>query len=124
EGGRQMGERDDAKHSIERSGARMSEIAQELARRASPSWVKEQVRERAVKRSSEMKERVSGSPVALGTFGGAAGLLAGIGAGVLAAKRHARSRETTSEGRTYHAGPEFVRYAQTPTSETGIYTST
>ncbi len=118
-----MGERHDAKVSIERSGARMSEIAQELARRASPSWVKAQVRERAVKRSGEMKERVSGSPIALGSIGGAAGLLAGITGGVMAARRHGRS---IREPRTYHAGPEYGGYSEVenPVAETGIYTST
>lgn len=79
-----MGERTDAKRSIESSARHMSEIAEELSRRASPRYIGEQAREKALNKTHEWKEQMTTSPTALGLIGGALG--AAIG-GALARNR-------------------------------------
>ena len=68
-----MGERTDAKRSIESSARHMSEIAEELSRRASPRYIGEQAREKALNKTHEWKEEMTTSPTALSLIGGALG---------------------------------------------------
>lgn len=72
-----MGERDDAKHSIEQTRARMSAISEELARRSSPEYLKGKARSMARDKTMEMRDRVVDSPWALAALGGAFGAIAG-----------------------------------------------
>jgi hypothetical protein len=86
----------------------MSEIAEELSRRASPRYIGEQAREKALNKTHEWKEEMTTSPTALGLIGGALG--AAIG-GALA--RNRRSSAAWRESRRF-AGPGsgdgWVRY--------------
>jgi X-X-X-Leu-X-X-Gly heptad repeat protein len=93
-----MGERADAKRSIESSTRHMSEIAEELSRRASPRYIGEQAREKALNKTHEWKEEMTSSPMALGLIGGALG--AAIG-GALA--RNRRGSLASSESRRFAA---------------------
>lgn len=86
-----MGERDDARRSIEDARERMSEIAEELARRAAPAQLKARAKEEAVKKGTEIRDRALGSPLVLGAFGGAIGWMAGAAI--------ARKYDERSEGR-------------------------
>ena len=72
-----MGERDDARGSIEDARERMSEIADELARRASPENLKARTKEAAVKKSTELGQRTLRSPTALAVLGGSIGAFFG-----------------------------------------------
>ena len=72
-----MGERTDAKRSIESSTRRMTEIAEELSRRASPRYIGEQAREKALNKTQEWKNDLISSPTALGLVGGLLGAVVG-----------------------------------------------
>jgi len=95
-----MVERDDARRSIEDARERMSEIAEELARRANPDRLRAMAKEEAVKRGKEFKDRavnrgrdvgtrVLSSPPFIATVGGVLGSVAGA----MAARRFAQSHE-------------------------------
>lgn len=73
-----MGERDDARHSIESARGHMSEIADELSQRARPSYMKERAREYVTDRGSKLYDRASSSPMVLATLGGLIGAFAGM----------------------------------------------
>ena len=72
-----MGERDDARHSIEQSRERMSAIVEELMRRATPRYLGDRLKEATVEKTMEWKEKASTSPMTLGILGGAIGAAAG-----------------------------------------------
>lgn len=72
-----MGERDDARHSIEQSRERMSAIVEELMRRATPRYLGDRVKEATVEKTTEWKERASTSPMTLGILGGVIGATTG-----------------------------------------------
>jgi hypothetical protein len=91
-----MGERTDAKRSIESSARHMSEIAEELSRRASPRYIGEQAREKALNKTQEWKEAMTTNPTALALIGGALG--AAIG-GALA--RNGRASAGSRESRRF-----------------------
>jgi ElaB/YqjD/DUF883 family membrane-anchored ribosome-binding protein len=86
-----MGERDDARRSIEDARERMSAIAEELARRASPGFMKDRAREVAVRKTSEYRERAVSSPGTWSVLGGVLGATAGAVAG----KRFREKRESS-----------------------------
>jgi ElaB/YqjD/DUF883 family membrane-anchored ribosome-binding protein len=67
-----MDERQSARAEIDDSRERMKNIAAQLARRAEPNYVKQKAKEVAVEKSMELKDRIIGSPVALGIIGGLA----------------------------------------------------
>lgn len=90
-----MGERTDAKRSIESSTRHMTEIAQELSRRASPGYIGEQAKEKALNKTQEWKEQMTSSPTALGLIGGALG--AAIGRAI-AKNRRASTRYGRGSG--------------------------
>jgi len=48
----------------------MKDIAAQLARRAEPKYVKQRAKEAAVEKSMQLKDRIVGSPMALGIIGG------------------------------------------------------
>lgn len=70
------GERDDATRAIGRERERVKGIAQELARRASPGWIKTRAKEVAVEKTVAAKDRVVASPLALGLLAG--GITCGV----------------------------------------------
>ncbi|MBI5544846.1 MAG: hypothetical protein HY901_13230 [Deltaproteobacteria bacterium] len=84
-----MGERDDAKREIGQARQRMSDVVDELSRRATGSYVMGQTREVAMRKTSEWSGRARQSPVALGLLGGAIG----SALGALLAQRGQPSRE-------------------------------
>jgi hypothetical protein len=86
-----MGERTDAKRSIESSTRHMTEIAQELSRRASPRYIGEQAKEIALNKTHEWKEQMTSSPTVLGLIGGALG--AAIGGALARNRRSSIERE-------------------------------
>lgn len=67
-----MDERESARAEINDSRERIKDIAAQLAQRAKPSYMKERAKEAAVQKSVEIKDRIAGSPVALGIIGGIA----------------------------------------------------
>lgn len=104
-----MGERTDAKRSIESSTRHLTDIAQELSRRASPRYIGEQARETALNKTHEWKEQISSSPLALGILGGALGAL--IGRSLARERPHyglpdLRRRTVTADARGYRYGSE------------------
>jgi len=48
----------------------MKDIAAQLAHRAQPNYIKQRAKEAAVEKSIELREKISGSPLALGIIGG------------------------------------------------------
>jgi len=50
----------------------MKDIAAQLARKADPNYIKQRAKEAAVEKSMELKDRIIGSPFALGIIGGLA----------------------------------------------------
>lgn len=95
-----MGDRSDSEREVRQSRERLSSIAEELARRAQPGYLKDRARtaarqkvihtkEAAVKRTMEMKDRAKVSPIVLGGLGAVAGALIGRAL----ASRNARQAE-------------------------------
>jgi ElaB/YqjD/DUF883 family membrane-anchored ribosome-binding protein len=72
-----MGERDDSKREIAKARERMSRIAVELSRRATPEYVKGQAKMIAKQKSVEAGDRFVESPWALGLVGGVLGAFLG-----------------------------------------------
>jgi len=103
-----MGERTDAKRSIESSARHMSEIAEELSRRASPHYIGEQAREKALNKTQEWKEEIVRSPMALGLIGGALG--AAIGGALARNRRGSSFRESRTAGEYGYGGPSRSRF--------------
>jgi ElaB/YqjD/DUF883 family membrane-anchored ribosome-binding protein len=127
-----MGERDDARRSIEDARERMSAIAEELARRASPGFVKDRAREVAVRKTTEYRDRAVSSP---GTWSLLGGIL-GATTGAAVAKRVRQRREISAAGgrfepavKTYEYGysspsgynPETSPYGAAPVSGVAEY---
>ena len=73
-----MGERDDAKGSIEESRDRMNAIVEELMRRATPGYLGDRLKEATVKKTMEIKEKAAASPIAMAILGGSIGAAAGV----------------------------------------------
>lgn len=99
-----MGERDDARGSIEETRDHMTEIVEELARRATPGYFGGQIKEATVNKTRELKERAGTSPTALAILGGVIG--AALGAYV------ARSRSESREELPYYGGGRGTRRAE------------
>lgn len=104
-----MGERHDAEHSVAQARQRLSEIAEELSRRASGDYVRDRAREmaddlsarakvKARERSVEMKDRLLDSPWALGLIGGTVGAIAGK----LLGDRTRESRKSSQDEEKYY----------------------
>jgi len=123
-----MGERTDAKRSIESSARRMTEIADELSRRANPKYIGEQAREKALNKTQEWKEDFVSSPAALGLIGGLLGAL--VGRAIARNRRDSRDSEAryrseyyrtvySGDGDLYRGQPgyEDLRYRE---PETGM----
>ncbi len=107
-----MGERHDAEREIAQTRARLSGIAEELSRRATPDYVRERARERvddiktrasakARERSMEMREKAMENPWVLATLGGTLGLLAGKIIGNKAKDRYERTHPPSRRVRSY-----------------------
>src|SRR3954468_16549318 len=65
-----VGEEHAARHAIRYERDRLKEIAGELRRRATTSYVKDVAKEKAVEKGHEWKERMLDSPIAIGVVGG------------------------------------------------------
>ena len=107
-----MGEGHDAEREIAQTRARLSGIAEELSRRATPDYVRERARARvddfktrasakARERSMEMRERTMENPWMLAAFGGTLGLLAGKLIGNKAKDRYERTHPPSRRVRSY-----------------------
>jgi hypothetical protein len=101
-----MGERDDARRSIEDARERMSAIAEELARRASPGFMKERAREVAVRKTSEYRERAVSSPGTWSVLGGVLGATAGAVAG----KKFREKKEASQVGERFEPPVKTYEY--------------
>jgi hypothetical protein len=107
-----MGERTDAKRSIESSTQHLTDIAQELSRRASPRYLSDQAKEKALNKTHEWTESITTSPLALGLIGSAVGALIGR---ALANERRTRSFDRTRMPyRTAMADSHGVQYGGYP----------
>lgn len=116
-----MGERHDAEHSVAKARQRLTEITEELSRRATGDYVKgraleakdrmthraklearemtQRAKVEARERTFEMRDRLIGSPWMLGLIGGAVGAIAGKKLGDKA--KHSQQLEGGDYGRTY-----------------------
>lgn len=94
-----MGERTEARRAIEASRARMSVIADELARRSSPDYLRGRAREAAMIKASNARQRAASNPGALAAIGALAGGTLGM-----ALAKKAKSRR---EQRFYESGGGF-----------------
>lgn len=72
-----MGERDDAKRSVESSRARIGVLAHEVSRRMTPGYAKERAREMARDKAYEMRDRAAERPWMLPLLGAGIGALLG-----------------------------------------------
>lgn len=72
-----MGERDDAKRSIESTRARIGVLAHEVSRRMTPAYAKERAKEMARYKASEVRDRATESPWVLPLVGAGIGALVG-----------------------------------------------
>ena len=120
-----MGERHDAEREIAQTRARLSGIAEELSRRATPDYVRERAREvaddmktraaaKARERGMQMQERTMENPWVLATVGGALGLLAGKFIGNKAKDRYERTHPPSRRVRSYEF--DETSYVQRPES--------
>ena len=100
-----MGERDDARRSIEDARERMSAIAEELARRASPGFMKDRAREAAVRKTSEYREKAMNSPGSWSLLGGLIGATAGAVAG-----KQLRQRREAPPGERWEPAVKSYEY--------------
>lgn len=87
-----MGERTDARRSIEASRARMTEIAEELSWRSSPAYVKSRAREEAMRRATQAREQAVQNPGVLGAIGALAGGALGVMLARKGRQRHLQQR--------------------------------
>jgi ElaB/YqjD/DUF883 family membrane-anchored ribosome-binding protein len=67
-----MDERQSVRAEIDDSREHLKDIAAQLASRAKPDYVKQKAREAAVEKTMELRDKVIGSPIALGIIGGVA----------------------------------------------------
>jgi len=120
-----MGERHDAEREIAQARERLSEITEELSRRASGPYIKAQAREfademtvraklKARERTIEMRDRLLDSPWALGLIGGAVGAIAGKVIGEV-------TKKARFAGRDYGWDERYLAYEDKPYDE---YTAT
>ena len=102
-----MDERESARAEINDSRERLKEIATQLAQRAKPSYMKERAKEAAVQKSVEIKDRIAGSPVALGIIGGIAT------AGIAKLLSHPRDRNGNGQ-MAYELAPDTSARTEGP----------
>lgn len=72
-----MGERDDAKHQVRETRARMTAIAHEVSRRMTPEYAKERAREMARHKAMEVRDRAVENPWLGPLLGAGIGALVG-----------------------------------------------
>lgn len=132
-----MGERNDARREIEASRARMSVIADELARRTSPDYVRDRAREAAMSKANQARERIASRPGILAAIGAAAGGSLGMMLGKKAKSRASHEHEEHEErwetreyrseeappARTYTAEPAGGGYAPGGTVGGPVYSA-
>lgn len=82
-----MGEADDARRRVESARERMTEIADELARRASIPNLKSRAREKAMQKTIEIREKAVGAPWFWRVVGASAGAMAASAFGKWMAQR-------------------------------------
>jgi hypothetical protein len=107
-----MDEKYVAEREIARSRARMTDLAVELSRRASPTYVREQAKEKAMMKSMEWKEQASHSPKSFGLLGAVAGWVLGSTAFKMVQKRRVeRSSRVLGSQTGYSPGYTSDSYA-------------
>ena len=105
-----MDERESARAEINDSRERLKEIATQLAQRAKPSYMKERAKEAAVQKSVEIKDRIAGSPVALGIIGG----IATAGIAKLLSHPRDRSNGNGNGQMAYELAPDTLARTEGP----------
>jgi ElaB/YqjD/DUF883 family membrane-anchored ribosome-binding protein len=91
-----MGERDDARHQVEQTRARMSAVAHEVSRRMTPEYAKERATEMARYRAIQARDRAVDNPWLVPLLGAGIGAL--VGRALAARAQDAREREWEYRG--------------------------
>jgi ElaB/YqjD/DUF883 family membrane-anchored ribosome-binding protein len=102
-----MGERDDAKRSVESTRARIGVLAHEVSRRMTPGYAKERAREMARYKAYEMRDRAAQNPWILPMLGGGIGALIGKALAGRAQERRDRYWDDRYGMRGYRAGDGY-----------------
>jgi ElaB/YqjD/DUF883 family membrane-anchored ribosome-binding protein len=107
-----MGERDDAKRSVESTRARIGVLAHEVSRRMTPGYAKERAREMARYKAYEMRDRAAQNPWILPMLGGGIGALIGKALTGRAQERRERYWDDRYGMRGYRAGDGHGRESE------------
>lgn len=86
-----MGERDDARHQVEQTRARMTAVAHEVSRRMTPRYAKERATEMARYKAMEARDRAVDNPWLVPLLGAGIGAL--VGRALVSRAQDARERE-------------------------------
>lgn len=86
-----MGERDDARHQVEQTRARMSAVAHEVSRRLTPEYAKERATEMARYRAMQARDRAVDNPWLVPLIGAGFGAL--VGRAIVSRAQDSRDRE-------------------------------
>ncbi len=86
-----MGERDDARHQVEQTRARMSAVAHEVSRRLTPEYAKERATEMARYRAMQARDRAVDNPWLVPLLGAGIGAL--VGRALVSRAQDSRERE-------------------------------
>ncbi len=86
-----MGERDDARHQVEQTRARMTAVAHEVSRRMTPRYAKERATEMARYRATQARDRAMDNPWLVPLLGAGIGAL--VGRALVSRAQDARERE-------------------------------
>lgn len=86
-----MGERDDARHQVEQTRARMTAVAHEVSRRMTPRYAKERATEMARYRAMQARNRAMDNPWLVPLLGAGIGAL--VGRALVSRAQDARERE-------------------------------
>jgi ElaB/YqjD/DUF883 family membrane-anchored ribosome-binding protein len=97
-----MGERDDARHQVEQTRARMTAMAHEVSRRMTPRYAKERATEMARERAMQTRDRAVDNPWLVPLIGAGIGVLAGRA--LVSRAQDAREREWERRGRHWYPG--------------------
>jgi ElaB/YqjD/DUF883 family membrane-anchored ribosome-binding protein len=120
-----MGERDDAKRSVESTRARIGVLAHEVSRRMTPGYAKERAREMARYKAYEMRDRAAQNPWILPLLGSGIGALIGKALTGRAQERRERYWDDRYGTRGYRTGDgyglrESERYEVWAGEDTGV----
>lgn len=107
-----MDEREGTRSDVTHPRARVNEVAQELARRAKPAYVKDRARDKARTTAIEVKDRTLDSPLAMSILGGLATYAI---ARLVTSRREAHRFEGEAREQPYYGYGAPPTYGATPT---------